>query len=46
MSGFLVIWFLLKYLRNHDFLVFMVYRLAVAALVIALVAGNVRSGSI
>ena len=45
-SGFVVIWFLLKYLRRHDFLVFMVYRLAVAALVIALVAGNTRSASI
>ena len=28
-SGFLVIWFLLRYLRTHDFLVFMLYRLAV-----------------
>ena len=32
-SGFVVIWFLLRYLRRHDFLIFMVYRLAVAALV-------------
>jgi len=45
-SGFVVIWFLLRYLRRHDFLVFMVYRLAVAVLVIGLVAGNVRSGTI
>jgi undecaprenyl-diphosphatase len=45
-SGFLVIWFLLRYLRRHDFLVFMLYRLAVAVVVIALVAGNVRSGTI
>jgi len=45
-SGFLVIWFLLRYLRRHDFLVFMLYRLAVAALAIGLVASDVRSGTI
>jgi undecaprenyl-diphosphatase len=45
-SGFLVIWFLLRYLRTHDFLLFMVYRLVVAALVIGLVATGVRSATI
>jgi undecaprenyl-diphosphatase len=45
-SGFLVIWFLLRYLRTHDFLLFMVYRLAVAGIVIGLVATGVRSGTI
>ena len=45
-SGFLVIWFLLRYLRTHDFLVFMVYRLAVAALVLGLIATGVRSATI
>ncbi len=45
-SGFLVIWFLLRYLRTHDFLLFMVYRLGVAALVIALVVTGARSGTI
>jgi undecaprenyl-diphosphatase len=45
-SGFLVIWFLLRYLRTHDFLLFMVYRLAVAALVIGLVVSGTRSGTI
>ena len=45
-SGFLVIWFLLRYLRAHDFFWFMVYRLAVAALAIGLVVTGVRSGSI
>jgi undecaprenyl-diphosphatase len=45
-SGFLVIWFLLRYLRDHDFFWFMVYRLAVAALVIALVVTGVRSATI
>jgi undecaprenyl-diphosphatase len=45
-SGFFVIWFLLRYLRTHDFLVFMVYRLAVAALVLLLIATGVRSATI
>ena len=41
-----MIWFLLRYLRRHDFLVFMIYRLAVAALVLGLIATGVRSASI
>ena len=45
-SGFVVIWFLLRYLRTHDFLVFMVYRLAVAAIVIVLIATGARSATI
>jgi undecaprenyl-diphosphatase len=45
-SGFLVIWFLLRYLRGHDFFWFMVYRLAVAALVIGLIVTGVRSATI
>lgn len=45
-SGFLVIAFLLTYLRRHDFGVFMWYRLAVAALVIGLVATGVRPGTV
>jgi undecaprenyl-diphosphatase len=45
-SGFVVIWFLLRYLRTHDFLVFMVYRLAVAGVVVLLVATGVRPGTI
>jgi undecaprenyl-diphosphatase len=45
-SGFVVIWFLLRYLRRHDFLVFMVYRLAVAALVLLLIATGVRTATI
>jgi undecaprenyl-diphosphatase len=45
-SGFLVIWFLLRYLRTHDFLVFMIYRLAVAALALLLIATGVRSATI
>ena len=45
-SGFLVIWFLLRYLRTHDFLVFMLYRLAVAGLVFLLIATGTRSATI
>ena len=45
-SGFLVIWGLLKYLKRHDFKVFMLYRLAVAGLVLGLVATGVREATI
>ncbi len=45
-SGFVVIWGLLTYLRRHDFKVFMLYRLAVAGLAIGLVVAGVRSATI
>lgn len=45
-SGFLVIWGLLKYLRRHDFLVFLWYRLALAALVAVLILANVRDATV
>jgi len=45
-SGFLVIAFLLSYLRKHDFAVFLWYRLAVAALAIGLVVSGVRPATI
>ena len=45
-SGFLVIWGLLKYLRGHDFKIFMIYRLAVAALVLGLIVTGVRPATI
>jgi undecaprenyl-diphosphatase len=45
-SGFVVIWFLLRYLRTHDFLLFMLYRLAVAAVVIALIVSGTRPATI
>jgi undecaprenyl-diphosphatase len=41
-SGFLVVWWLLAYLRRHAFEAFLVYRLAVAALVLGLIAAGVR----
>jgi undecaprenyl-diphosphatase len=45
-SGFLVIAFLLAYLRRRDFAVFMWYRLAAAALVLSLIAFGVRSATV
>ncbi|GBC87367.1 Undecaprenyl-diphosphatase [bacterium HR12] len=41
-SGFLVIAFLLSYLRRHDVGVFVWYRLAAAALVLGIVLGGLR----
>jgi undecaprenyl-diphosphatase len=44
-SGFLVIWGLLAYLRRHDFRVFMTYRLIVAAMVLIVIAAGIRGAS-
>ena len=45
-SGFVVIWGLLTYLKRHDFAVFMWYRIAVALLVLGLIAPGVRSATV
>jgi undecaprenyl-diphosphatase len=45
-SGFVVIWGLLRYLKRHDFMVFLWYRVAVAALVVILIVTNVRDATI
>jgi undecaprenyl-diphosphatase len=45
-SGFVVIWFLLRYLRNHSFAIFMWYRLGVAAICTLLIVTGVRSATI
>jgi undecaprenyl-diphosphatase len=45
-SGFVVIWGLLRYLRRHDFTVFLGYRVAVAALVVILIVANVRDATL
>jgi undecaprenyl-diphosphatase len=45
-SGFLVIWFLLRYLRTHSFAIFMWYRLAVAGLMLLLIVFGVREATI
>jgi undecaprenyl-diphosphatase len=44
-SGFLVIWGLLAYLRKGDFAPFVVYRLAAAGVVLGLIAAGVRPAS-
>ncbi len=44
-SGFLVIWFVLAYLRRHDFALFMWYRIAVAAVVVGVIALGIRPPS-
>ena len=45
-SGFVVIWALLGYLRRHSFKAFMYYRLAAAAVVLTLIATGARSATI
>jgi undecaprenyl-diphosphatase len=45
-SGFVVIWGLLAYLRRRDFVPFVAYRLAAAAFVLALIATGVRSATV
>ncbi len=45
-SGFVVIWGLLRYLKRHDFTVFLGYRVAVAALVVILILANVRDATV
>jgi undecaprenyl-diphosphatase len=45
-SGFVVIWFLLRYLKNHSFAIFMWYRLAAAALATLMIVTGVRSATI
>jgi undecaprenyl-diphosphatase len=45
-SGFVVIWGLLRYLRGHDFTVFLWYRVALAVVVVALIAFGVRGATI
>jgi len=44
-SGFVVIWGLLRYLRRHDFTIFLWYRVAAAALVVILIVANVRDAT-
>ena len=42
-SGFVAIWFMLAYLRRHDFTPFVIYRLAVGVGALLLMAAGVRS---
>ena len=43
-SGFAAIWFVLAYLKRHNFNIFVVYRIVVGVGVIILVVAGVRSG--
>jgi undecaprenyl pyrophosphate phosphatase UppP len=45
-SGFLVIAFLLRYLRAHDFALFLWIRVAVAALIFVVIATGARPATI
>ena len=45
-SGFVVIWGLLTYLKRHDFTVFLWYRVALAAMVVILILANVRDATV
>ncbi|MEP7059547.1 MAG: undecaprenyl-diphosphatase UppP [Actinomycetota bacterium] len=45
-SGFIVIWGLLAYLRKHTFKAFMIYRLLIAAIVLGVIATGTRSATI
>jgi undecaprenyl-diphosphatase len=45
-SGYLVIWGLLAYLRRGSFAPFVIYRLLVAAFVLGLIVGNVRPATL
>jgi undecaprenyl-diphosphatase len=45
-SGFIVIWGLLGYLRKHTFKAFMIYRLVIAAIVFGLIATGTRSATV
>lgn len=43
-SGFIAVWFMLAYLRRHDFRPFVIYRLIAGVAVLLLIAFGVRSG--
>jgi undecaprenyl-diphosphatase len=45
-SGFVVIWGLLRYLKRHDFTAFLWYRVALAAVVVVLILANVRDATL
>ena len=45
-SGFLVIWFLLSYLRRHAFTAFLWYRVGVAAIVVVAIASGARGATV
>jgi undecaprenyl-diphosphatase len=44
-SGYAAIWVLLRYVRTHGYGVFVVYRLAAAAVVLGLIVTSVKSAT-
>lgn len=44
-SGLFAIWALLGYVRRHDYTIFVVYRLALAAFIVLMIAANVRDAT-
>jgi undecaprenyl-diphosphatase len=44
-SGLIAIWALLGYVRNHDYTIFVIYRLALSAFILLLIAANVREAT-
>jgi undecaprenyl-diphosphatase len=44
-SGFVAIWVLLGYVRRHDYTLFVLYRLALAAAVLLVIATGVRAAT-
>ena len=45
-SGFVVIWGVLRYLKRHDFMIFLWYRVAVAVVVLVLILANIRDATV
>ena len=45
-SGFVVIWWLLRYLRRHDYRIFMVYRIGVAIVIFGLLVTGARPAGV
>jgi undecaprenyl-diphosphatase len=43
-SGMIAIWFVLRYLKSHNFNLFVVYRIVVGVAVLILIVAGVRSG--
>ncbi len=44
-SGLFAIWALLGYVRNHNYTIFVIYRLALSAVILLLIAANVRDAT-
>ena len=43
-SGMVAIWFVLRYLKSHNFNLFVLYRIVVGVAILILIVAGVRSG--